>query len=100
MRRVTGDEILWLGWPASTNPCLRSQKATCLTQLVAAGFPVPEGFVATTGDLRPLRWRLSRASGVPPLGAAAVAAELVVPAELNRARVHPAADLAELEPLE
>jgi rifampicin phosphotransferase len=48
IRRVTGDEIVWLGRPASTDPALAGAKAARLAQLVAAGFPVPEGFVVTT----------------------------------------------------
>jgi phosphohistidine swiveling domain-containing protein len=48
IRRVTGNEIVWLGRPASTDPALVGAKAARLAQLVAAGFPVPEGFVVTT----------------------------------------------------
>jgi phosphohistidine swiveling domain-containing protein len=48
IRRVTGNEIVWLGRPASTDPALAGAKAARLAQLVAAGFPVPEGFVVTT----------------------------------------------------
>jgi phosphohistidine swiveling domain-containing protein len=73
IRRVTGHEIIWLGRPGSTDPALAGAKAARLAQLVAAGFPVPEGFVVTTegfaryaGDDRALADCL-----VPALAAAA-----------------------------